>query len=150
HIAFHFVGCVKSARTHPFVGSRGPSAPTFLGNSLISQFQFGTYRIKSTGKERRAPMKRTLIFVLLLHSLAAAPQGYAAGSFQDAIQNGDPRKGIELFTGLIKEMPERIELYLLRATCYQQIKEYEKAIADYNKAIELDNSQPAIFVRRGK
>jgi eukaryotic-like serine/threonine-protein kinase len=108
----------------------------------------------SKGNWRRGKetlMKTVLIFVLLAPVLPIALQAHAAvDSFQDATQRGDPRKGIELFTGLIKDMPDRIELYLLRATCYQQVKEYNKALADYNKAIELDASQPGFFVGRGK
>ena len=95
-------------------------------------------------------MKTALILALLVSTFSIDLQAHAAvGSFQDEIQKGDPRKGIELFTGLIENMPDRVELYVLRASCYQQVKEFDKALADYNKAIELDGKQPGFLVGRG-
>ena len=48
------------------------------------------------------------------------------------------KKAIKVIDGLIKKYPIDADLYVLRGDIKQEIKNTEGALADYNKALEID------------
>lgn len=68
---------------------------------------------------------------------------FKSGNFQEAILN---------YTQLIEIVDEKIVQktgYINRGLSYDRIKEYDLAISDFTKAIELDSSDMASFIDRG-
>jgi RNA polymerase sigma-70 factor (ECF subfamily) len=66
------------------------------------------------------------------------------------------RTGIRMFdaaithcTPQIEAAPNNAELWENRAYLYRQAAQWEEALADYNKAIELDNTKTQYYMRRG-
>lgn len=50
---------------------------------------------------------------------------------------------------IIELLPNNYEAYLLRADCYEKMKDYGNAISDYNKAIKLGVNQAESYSDRG-
>lgn len=52
---------------------------------------------------------------------------------------GNYKKAIEICTEGLQNYPDSDLLYFHRSSCYSMLKEYDKALADIDKAIELDS-----------
>jgi tetratricopeptide (TPR) repeat protein len=63
----------------------------------------------------------------------------------------DERQGkvITDTTAILERSPYDAELYVTRGTAYYCIREYEKALSDFNRAIEIDSKNAAAYRLRG-
>ncbi len=60
------------------------------------------------------------------------------------------QEAIEKLTLAIEKQPDAASIYENRGICYQKLHQYEQAIADYSKALELDKSMAAfLYNNRG-
>jgi tetratricopeptide (TPR) repeat protein len=62
------------------------------------------------------------------------------------------KKEFELAKDLIfsiEHQPDRAVTYDFRGCCYRELDEFDKALADFNAAIELDSQDPIIIINRG-
>jgi Tfp pilus assembly protein PilF/V8-like Glu-specific endopeptidase len=59
------------------------------------------------------------------------------------------RQAVREFSEAIRIFPKYSYAYLLRAETYEQLKEFQKALADYNQAIALDPRDPDGYNNRG-
>ncbi len=62
---------------------------------------------------------------------------------------GDYKKVFEIFDEAVNLNPNNAEAYAGRGTTYDDLKQYDAAIADYNKAIELGLNSSWIYNNRG-
>ena len=67
----------------------------------------------------------------------AAIEARANRLFTQAFSEKDPLKAIELYSQVIELKPDFFEAYNNRGNQQKKIKEYDKAMRDYDKAIEL-------------
>lgn len=58
----------------------------------------------------------------------------------DAAQAGNFGLAVDCFTVSLNEVPDNEEVLVMRAMAYQQLQEYENALADVFKALSLDPS----------
>lgn len=58
-------------------------------------------------------------------------------------------KAIELYDKVENEYGANVTLYLYRSNCYEEMGEYQKAIMDLNRAIELDPDEEYLKASRG-
>lgn len=63
--------------------------------------------------------------------------------------NGEFQKAVETFTDAIKIFPRNAEGYFGRGTAYNELHENQKALADYNRSIEIAPN-PETYNNRGK
>jgi len=67
----------------------------------------------------------------------------------DALKAGDTIQAELLLTQFLKLQPESTQGWLARAEIYEGLKEWEKAILDYNQVLELEE-RAEIYLRRGR
>jgi tetratricopeptide (TPR) repeat protein len=73
----------------------------------------------------------------------AATQKYRQGNYKEAIAQ---------YTTLLNTTqtgPLRIKLYINIGLCHHELEEYDKAIASFNEAIKLDNTDMLTYIDRG-
>ncbi len=59
--------------------------------------------------------------------------------------NKNPQKALDYFTNAINANPKYAEAYFARGACYQELKDKDNAVADYNMCLQLrPNYEPAI------
>jgi len=95
-------------------------------------------------------MKHTIFYFIFLFSLTnlfSQPlhtrNKKAVKLYQEGLKNYDYRDwatAINFFTKAIEKSPNFYEAYVLRGGCYENIRKYDAAIQDYEKAIALDKS----------
>ncbi len=69
---------------------------------------------------------------------------YNLGAIEFGI-NKNPLKAIDYFTSAINANPKYAEAYFARGACYQELKDKNNAMADYNMALQLKpNYEPAV------
>lgn len=69
---------------------------------------------------------------------------YNLGAIEFGI-NKNPIKAIDYFTNAINTNPKYAEAYFARGACYQELKDKNNALADYNMALQLKpNYEPAV------
>lgn len=88
-------------------------------------------------------MKQALLLIVLLFFLSAgaevqdhplsvqAQQQFTDGKFEDAVTS---------YTQLADTFPEAKEPYYNRGLCLYELKQYDKALADFDKALAIDTS----------
>ncbi|HLP49619.1 MAG TPA: tetratricopeptide repeat protein [Chitinophagales bacterium] len=88
-------------------------------------------------------MKQTLLLIVLLFFLSAgaevqdhplsvqAQQQFDEGKFEDAVSS---------YTQLADTFPDAKEPYYNRGLCLYELKQYNKALADFDKALAIDSS----------
>lgn len=94
------------------------------------------------------PLKRDAL--LKLHSETARMLG-AMHCYQDGIfsqNNGMPNDAIEAFTRAIEYNKKLVYAYMGRADSYMKLDGFQLAMSDYNKAVEIDPSLGAAYLRR--
>ena len=65
------------------------------------------------------------------------------------LEQGHTLEAVEAFTAAIELVPDAT-CFFYRGLCYYTINEFDKALADYTKAIELDKeSVPEVYYFRG-
>lgn len=84
------------------------------------------------------------------------PKPSAAGAFRRTVENianankaAESRQLIELANAKIAKDPDNDRYIAARAQCHQDLGEYDLALADINKAIQLKPSEQSYFVLRG-
>ena len=91
----------------------------------------------------------TALFLLVV---AGTPVVYA-GTVEDCNQVRDPDRQLRGCTAYIRSRPEQpanlATAYLNRANIYARRAQYEKAFADYRRALELDSGNPLIAYNLG-
>ena len=69
---------------------------------------------------------------------------YNLGAIEFGI-NKNPLKAIDYFTNAINANPKYAEAYFARGACYQELKDKNNAMADYNMCLQLKpNYEPAV------
>lgn len=63
----------------------------------------------------------------------------------DLYKQGQHKEAVETFTRLIENNDEYVEAYRLRGSSYMKLKEYDLAISDFKKAIDLAPDQNGVF-----
>ena len=91
---------------------------------------------------------RDLIFALMLLALLAVPQAIAAQDNVETLEKAFARQ-IETLTELITESPKQVSLYSRRGDAYFFTGQFEEAVADYSKMVELDPASDSSHWRRG-
>jgi len=61
-------------------------------------------------------------------------------------ESGDLKNMVQEYTKAIEREPENSDLYILRGNIYSHFGQYEKAIEDYSKAIDLSQNMEDIYV----
>jgi tetratricopeptide (TPR) repeat protein len=85
--------------------------------------------------------------------MAITRTGKAKELFEKAVElstypNKENDKAIELFTEVIKLLPNDDESYAGRASCYTSIGELDKSVEDKSKAIALNPTEPKYYANR--
>lgn len=94
-----------------------------------------------------------LILILLLFQLPAMAQGEAGSYLSVVVKFTEDRQHLEAIkvcNKLEKKMPENPDVFFLRGINYYLLKEYEKAILDFDKTIGLKPDYPDAFLYRAK
>lgn len=86
----------------------------------------------------------TFIFIALPCWSLTAKQYY-----QNALEEKDLKKKIELYTKAINTFPKYISAYHRRGDAYKEQGKIKKALADYSKIIELSPKDPFKYYARG-
>ena len=73
----------------------------------------------------------------------------AAVTIQNCNQQQDNDRSIRACADLIREYPQNTNAYINRGNAYGRKKDYELAIADYTKAIEIDPKLAGAYHNRG-
>jgi len=89
-------------------------------------------------------IKAALLTGALVISIATAPAGQAAG-VQDCAGGKKPDVAIEVCSVLLKN-----KALAGRAKAYMQKKQFDKAIADFDRALELKPDNPALYYQRAE
>lgn len=63
-----------------------------------------------------------------------------------AFSGGRYQEGIDAFSDAIKLAPTNHVLYSNRSACYASLKDYDAALADANKTVELKGDWPKVRV----
>ncbi len=71
--------------------------------------------------------------------------GKLIGEGIELINQNKWEAAIEKFTLALKQQPDGAGIYENRGICYQKLGQYRQAIADYTRALELDQSMAAIL-----
>jgi TonB family protein len=64
-------------------------------------------------------------------------------------RNGDNDGAITTLDGLVRQQPTSVDAYIIRGSAYQQKGEVDKALADFNQAIRLDQKSARAYCDRG-
>lgn len=90
-----------------------------------------------------------LIFIFLFF-LALPCRGTTARQYyQEALQEKDVKKQIELYTKAINKAPKFISAYHRRGDAYKEQGKIKKALADYNEIVKLAPKDPFKYYARG-
>lgn len=103
-----------------------------------------------------APRARWISFVLLV--LAILPEARAAGDEIDtllraadnALKNGKPAEAIALAGKILATEPQHFRALLYRANAHEQLRDYPKAVTDYDAVLKLNTNAALVFQRRGE
>jgi tetratricopeptide (TPR) repeat protein len=84
-------------------------------------------------------MKTKIIFITILKVFWDIA-GFSQDDywFKKGVDTEDPKEKIEYFTKEIEESGSSFATYINRGVAKGELQDYQGAIADYNKAIELD------------
>jgi tetratricopeptide (TPR) repeat protein len=62
---------------------------------------------------------------------------------------GKPQLAIADADKVLKDQPQNARAYYIKADSYEQLGELERALENYNSAIQYDDKEPLFFIRRG-
>jgi lipoprotein NlpI len=104
-----------------------------------------------------APRARWISFVLLV--LAILPEAGAAAADEldtllraadHALKNGKPAEAITLAGKILATEPQNFRALLYRANAHEQLRDYTKAVTDYDAVLKLNTNAALVFQRRGE
>lgn len=90
-----------------------------------------------------------LTFILLLFLVLPCRATTARQYYNEALQEKDSKKQIELYTKAINKAPKFISAYHRRGDAYREQGKIKKALADYTKIIKLSPNDPFKYYARG-
>ena len=101
------------------------------------------------------------VFICIFPSDAAAKYECNLEKLKDdvmpAVSQGRFKDTADMYSACIEKYPDKKYLYNNRANAYKMMKEFNKALADYNKAIELDknylspyNGKTSLYLMQGR
>ena len=90
-----------------------------------------------------------LTFILLLLLALPCSGTTARQYYEEALQEKDLKKQIELYTKAINKSPKFISAYHRRGDAYKEQGKIKKALADYSKIIKLSPKDPFKYYARG-
>lgn len=93
-------------------------------------------------------MKHLLTLVLIFCTLSLWGQS-AKQFYKDGLNNNNLEQQVILFTQAIEKDPKYILAYHRRADAYKELKQYKKALADYNTIISMSPKDPFKYYARG-
>ncbi len=101
---------------------------------------------------------RSRIPLLIITTLAVIAAGSSLSSAADVTlsdvqskyQAGQYAEAVKLATTMMEEGKEEVEVYRLRAACYEAQRLLEKAIADLDQCIKLRPAMSALYQSRGE
>jgi len=85
--------------------------------------------------------EKALEYISLGRKLFEADQGLINSEIDLYLKLEKSDELIEKLSNAIKQDPNNDIFYVVRGTCYQNNNEIEKAISDYNKALDINNNQ---------
>jgi lipoprotein NlpI len=85
---------------------------------------------------------------ILLH-FALAFGDSAFGDGVKALNNGDYKKAVTCFTAALAKDPKNDDVYFHRAIAHEGLDQHVQALADCNKALELNPAAATVFNLRG-
>ena len=94
-------------------------------------------------------MRHFVLFLLI--SFLAIPAWCISAKqyYQNALDEKDPKKQVELYTKVINKEPKNVSAYHRRGDAYRMQGKIKKALADYSKIIELSPKDPFKYYARG-
>ena len=151
----------KSLVSDPSISSFDEAKATAAVRSLIEKKARGFERREWTNKCKRLYYIKLLYYKDFAHNdIHKAAEGLPDGAIKKILYQGtdqlitDQREAQNLFwinqaNKKVGDNPKNIESYLFRASLYRDLKQYQQAIADYSKAIELDPQNANTWSLRG-
>ena len=105
---------------------------------------------------RPMPMWLLLVFLAGAGLAAAPPEGESRDAAQlladarDALRKGESERAISLATDALAKSPDAAAAYALRAAAHDARRDFEKAVADWDKLVALRPDDAAAMQRRGE
>lgn len=81
---------------------------------------------------------------------AATPAEEAVLAARQALARGDSAQAVAIATKLIADEPKNPAAYAARAGIYDSLREFAKAVDDYNRVVELAPESLVAYQRRGE
>jgi len=96
-------------------------------------------------------MKRTCIIVLL-YICAVAARGQDVDSILQIANSlsDQPDKAVEILSRALADHPDSDELLKVRAETYENLQQYDKAVADYMRLTQLEPEEENLWFRLGR
>ena len=69
---------------------------------------------------------------------------FTLSHIESAIRSNNLQKAIKIATDYLQSHPEESEAYFLRGKAYWRLGDKPSAIADYESAVQLDPTSPAV------
>jgi tetratricopeptide (TPR) repeat protein len=103
--------------------------------------------LKGKTEEKSAELKKE--FNVASQGLAAVDWFRKAFALLKGQKNSDPKKSIEYLTQAIQLDPDFTLAYISRGVDYALLKQFDRAIADFDQAIRFDPNQAMTYNNRG-
>ncbi len=107
----------------------------------------------STAANRLRFLNVLFVLLLVVSCTAKVDEGSTAGEYYDKayqfIDGGYVKEAKDLLDLAIKKNPSFLEAYYNRGVVLYFLKEYEEAIKDFNRVIEMDSRNAMAYASRG-
>lgn len=97
-------------------------APSLIRKYLLKHYSYSAAKVQKEEKQQDEPGKWTFLLIDLYE------------------HHGDYRKAISKYDRLLKKFGEHEELFYARSQCYDELGDYEHAIADLTRAYDLSEN----------
>jgi lipoprotein NlpI len=94
-------------------------------------------------------MRRILFLAILLIPTRVHAQAGDLDKAAEALRNKDAKEAVRLTSKLLADKPDSAAALALRAAAYEELEQYDKAIADVSRVIALDKKGAAGYQQRG-